>query len=375
MKQALLLCDSGWGQSATDSNIGQGHLFRCRAFAAHLQALGWSVRLLELSISQRPLATAATETEPQHYRHSLSTAQLQNLCALSQLPRLALAFCQGAAQSIDLLVIDSYQLPLAFYQSCSRDFPNCRRLALDDFNRYPPTGVSGYPEDFFVLQATAISNTKQERYLSGLEYQVLRPEFRTGYFQNHTMGKPQENHPKNQAIQPYHLLIPGSAFTSQQLDLAIETFLQNDKKTNLAVLLSPQHNPSGQCQQSEESGTNRLTFLANLSAAELHILYVRAHAITCAASQSFLEALAVCRPFIGTAMLTAENQLPLLEQYAIPYIDLRKLLAQPLTENTWQTWAQTLKTNKSLHNLAELSLPYIGDGLAVHRILQRIGLQ
>ena len=186
MKQALLLCDSGWAESAIGTNIGQGHLFRCRAFAAHLKILGWNVRLLELSISKKSLETSLAEAKSWHFLHCLSLAQLQNLSSLSQLPGPALAFCQKQEPKIDLLVIDSYQLPLAFYQFCVRDFPACRYLALDDFDRFPPTGAHAYPKEFFVLQATLQSNVKQTRYLSGLEYQILQPEFCRNYFQNYS---------------------------------------------------------------------------------------------------------------------------------------------------------------------------------------------
>ncbi len=437
---ALLLCDSGREEPAQAQkalNIGQGHLFRCHSFAAQLRLLGWRVLLLELRLGPADLcgsnrlpqedssvwALRAAEGQIIHYVYSLSATRLKGLRALSELsgwPK----FCRkaglprsGEAQSLlgasepRLLLVDSYQVPMAFYHWCTERFSRSRLLALDDFERLD------YPPAFSVLQVAAPPvpsvTGSAGRYLRGLQYQVLRPEFSTGYCENNAT-------PEFLPSQPYLLLVPGSAFSPKQLHhflalLSLEMRRQTIQNEGCIVclLLSPRQN-----RELKFAVDPALSCYSDLNAAQLRLLYLGARQIVCAAGQSLLELLALSFQMSPgpegmtqqariCALLTADNQvaqLDLLRQSGIqlPCIDLRTELQSGLSAVTQAPSRETAKRQYSIpeqlscklrNALAELNvgpqgesapwcasplavdtLRQLGDGRAMLRILHRLGL-
>ncbi|WGK68808.1 hypothetical protein P0082_10015 [Candidatus Haliotispira prima] len=461
---ALLVCDSGRDERL-GADIGQGHLFRCRSFAAHLRMLGWKVSLLELQLRPAPRTRPIpinvefpgeekirrVDEEPRHYRGLLSPEQLQNLVSLTQLPGWE-EFClqeeQGQTKNqvrprFRLLVLDSYHLSPALYRSCITEFPESRLLALDDFERF------AYPKEFFVLQATippvATDETESEgsvpRHLRGLEYQVLRPEFSLHYHQA-TERQDAESILGDLKDHPYVLLVPGSAFSASQVEIFVSALLGQpefgfgpESDTRLAVLLSPCQTP---CQtpglQTRELDTvgnhkkrkkrtehSQIIRLSGLNAAQLRPLYLGASQIFCAAGQSLLEVLALRSPKPEPALhetlhrtlhetweeaspkapeeavhvrqpqiyslLSADNQEPalkLLRQSGVklPCMDLRSVLGPGTGADSVQQGLQKLLQKEFSRLAAGQHAPLLpnsavrrlSDGLALSRVLQKIGL-
>ncbi len=393
---AWMLCDSGW-DGDQQVYIGQGHLLRCQAFAAQFAALGWRTELFELSLAALP------QNAPGHRRYQLSLDELRSSRSLQGLP-----FMTAEPKIPDLLLIDSYQLPWDFYSACARNFPLSRLLAIDDFERFASSG--GYPSKFFVLQAGMPAQADlPDRYLRGLAYQILRPEFGVSF-----CGETEFAHEELQTR--YRLFVPGSAFSFAQVELAaaclaeepptIDVQDQERGKWHLAVLLSPR--------QVEDFPADRMAgplFLWGLDAAQLRHLYAGAGEIFCAASQSLLEALAVKTQIPARegmrkmpaifALLTAENQVPLLDilrassqldsQAWLRRLDLRGALQSASAEllcNCLRTGLARIRKAAGLGyaaiaaesepNVASASLQcelrQLGDGLALQRILEKIGV-
>ena len=397
-RQALLICDAGL-------EIGQGHFFRCQAFAVWLRALGWYVRILELNISSKYCKHSAIhfENTGEGRRYFLHLEQVGRLSDFALLP--------GALEDITahqiLVLIDSYQLPRLFYQSCIEELPAFGHkifyLALDDWERFgaPTTettslidnyadGASifnlsylGYPAEFFILQAGLLPvDSLPLHYLRGLEYQVLRPEFSRSYSLNFQSSDTPENFPI--MAEPYCLFIPGSAFSGEQLCLTallLKEQLPFDER--LVVLLSARQVQEMKMREDKEMFLKSseelerteilpcLKFLANLSAVELYFLYIKAKKVFCAASQSLLEILAVRSQNIQI-LLTVDNQRPLLENYRLPYMDVRMLLAKRLTYQTRVQFKQIVNSLIGNQTPVKISLPSLGDGLAVERILAKM---
>ena len=195
---AALLCDSGGGEQC---QIGQGHLFRCRAFAENLQALGWNTALFELRSSNKPARSTplrftqvfdeacpkAALAHATNAKNAKPAQAAEYCCPLSAQTLQSLACLPGGFGSAKpaprLFVIDSYQLPWQFYQHIAQRLPTAKLLALDDC---AGTTRLCYPQSFFILQALRSSaplepgtGTKPNpylRYLYGLQYQVLRAQ-------------------------------------------------------------------------------------------------------------------------------------------------------------------------------------------------------
>ena len=373
----MLLCDSG-------NEIGQGHLFRCRAFAAHLQDLGWQTMLLELHVRNAASQPPAFKWKKRARARSSEwyvTLQLQALQNFLELPAPVLFL-----QAPKLIVLDSYHLPGAFYSYIAEAFPHSALLAIDD--SADQTRLH-YPERFFVLQALYLPKNLPEqatRYLYGLQYQVLRKEF---------CNAPKTVNLSRRFVCCNILLVSGSGLSIQQVQELVQVIVNNaqvlvrnaeiptlntaEQKIELTVLLSPrQMDELPALPKEDRSKTVFVHYVGGLS--ELRPLYERTNIAFCAAGQSLLEQLALHTRARICALLCADNQEALLRclhqsGLALPFVDLRLALSlsskklSRLLESALLAMrfpAFSLATNKEICQL--------GDGKAVQRILLRLGL-
>ena len=385
---ALFLCDSG-GEAACQ--IGQGHVFRCRAFAAHLESLGWQTVLLELHACNTALqsTTFSWKKRPQRLLHHITfyteyctTMRLKVLQSLSSLsiPELC--------TTPQLMVLDSYQFPKVLYDYIASTFLHSRLVAIDDFANQ--TRLQ-YPQKFFVLQALRLPETlpkQATRYLCGLPYQVLRKEFTNG------------RNAISNSMQPGRfclLLVPGSGLSIEELQELVfvivdnlQILFQNAQIPNinrqnkeLIVLLSARQADKLVSLPLKEQYKNvSIHYLGGLL--ELRPIYERADLTFCAAGQSLLEHLAVSSNTRICALLCADNQEALLgclhkSGLDLPFVDLRPALLTNVP-NCKNELANALKNALFTMRFPVLSLPInsglsqLGDGKAVQRILLRLGL-